>query len=93
MVDHRTVVDVEDIDHVADFVDPIDDAVFDGQAPVARRRTRSWRVAAISAPGSPQPMAAMLSWIRALEGRQLENASKLYCLHHFLQGRPNARKT
>ena len=36
-----------------------------GHAPVARRRARSWRTVAMSAPGSPLPKAARLSEIRA----------------------------
>jgi len=38
---------------------------FDGQAPVARRRARSWRTVDMSAPGSPRPKAARLSEMRA----------------------------
>src|SRR5580704_9518504 len=37
----------------------------DGQAPVARRRARSWRTVAMSAPGSPRSSAARLSEMRA----------------------------
>jgi hypothetical protein len=36
-----------------------------GHAPVARRRARSWRTVAMSAPGSPRPRAARLSEMRA----------------------------
>jgi hypothetical protein len=36
-----------------------------GHAPVTRRRARSWRTVAMSAPGSPRPRAAKLSEMRA----------------------------
>jgi hypothetical protein len=38
---------------------------FARHAPVTRRRARSWRAVAMSAPGSPRPRAARLSEIRA----------------------------
>ena len=38
---------------------------FGGHSPVARRRARSWRTVAMSAPGSPRPSAARLSEMRA----------------------------
>jgi hypothetical protein len=40
---------------------------FGRHAPVARRRARSWRTVAMSAPGSPRPKAARLSEIRATD--------------------------
>jgi hypothetical protein len=36
-----------------------------GHAPVTRRRAKSWRTVAMSAPGSPRPRAARLSEMRA----------------------------
>ena len=39
--------------------------VFGRHAPVTRRRARSWRTVAMSAPGSPRPRAARLSEMRA----------------------------
>src|SRR5271169_1642687 len=38
---------------------------FGRHAPVTRRRARSWRTVAMSAPGSPRPRAARLSEMRA----------------------------
>ena len=44
---------------------------FGRHAPVTRRRARSWRTVAMSAPGSPRPRAARLSEMR-------ETAYKLF---------------
>ena len=127
VVDLRTMVNVENVDNPAVFLDPVDDAVGPApgavtsrewpekwfadplgierkrgiaelqhrgrngfrkplgnrspcsrletdlvplwgsgrHAPVTRRRARSWRTVAMSAPGSPRPRAARLSEIRA----------------------------
>src|SRR5215510_4824323 len=127
VVDLGTVVNVEDMDHAAVLVDPVDDAIgaapgtvatgerpeqrlanpvtivrergiaelqhggsngfrkplgnrspggslepdlvplrrFGRHVPVTRRRARSWRTVAMSAPGSPRPSAARLSEMRA----------------------------
>src|SRR5215467_11326522 len=127
VVDLRAVVYIEDVDHVAVLVDPVDDAIgaapgsvaaserpeqlladtvrilcecgvaelqhgggngfrkplgdrppcgrlepdlvslprFGRHVPVTRRRARSWRMVAMSAPGSPRPRAARLSEMRA----------------------------
>lgn len=43
MVDLRAVVDIEDVDHAADLIDPVDDAISAAPGAVAaRKRPEQW---------------------------------------------------